>query len=292
MTCFETFRQPAATALTPHVLDSKHYELGTSLTQISTTLVSILSMSLAGITIAAFGTTVALWVDFCSFVLSAFVLYTIKVDGKNKQIQEKSYKESLIEGWSTFIRHPYLMKITLVIFLLQIFLTGINIVLTPITVEILFKGPETIAFLETTVLIGTLLGAFVYPSISKKYKTYQIFLISGALGSLGLVFMAIIPYVAHMVLTMSILLFLLSFCLGIVNPCLNVALMRSVDKNLLARTSSFLNAAIFGSVPLGSLITTLLMIKIPMTIILSIYGMIILIIILFFKNDTQLKRMV
>ena len=107
------------------------------------------------------------------------------------------------------------------------------------------------------------------------------------MGSLGLVFMAIIPYVAHMVLTMSILLFLLSFCLGIVNPCLNVALMRSVDKNLLARTSSFLNAAIFGSVPLGSL-----MIKIPMTIILSIYGMIILIIILFFKNDTQLKRMV
>lgn len=104
--------------------------------------------------------------------------------------------------------------------------------------------------------------------------------------------MFIIPYVSNMILAMSLLLFLLSFGLGIVNPCLNVALIRSVDKSLLARTSSFLNAAIFGSVPIGSLITTLLMLKIPMTLILSIYGMIMLTVIIVFKNDTQLKRMV
>lgn len=292
MTCFETIRQPASTAMIPHVLNSEHYETGTSLTQISTTLASIISMSLAGIVIAAFGTITALYVDLFSFLFSALILLRLKTEGKNNHFQEKAYKDSFIDGWQTFIQHPYLIKITLVIFLLQIFLTGINIVLTPITVEILFKGPETIAFFETTVLIGTLIGAFVYPSISNKYKTYQIFLISGALGSLGLVFMFIIPYVSNMILAMSLLLFLLSFGLGIVNPCLNVALIRSVDKSLLARTSSFLNAAIFGSVPIGSLITTLLMLKIPMTLILSIYGMIMLTVIIVFKNDTQLKRMV
>lgn len=292
MTCFETFRQPAATALVPHVLDSEHYELGTSLTQISTTLASIVSMSLAGIVIATFGTITALYVDLFSFLLSAFILLRVKNEGRNNHLQEKSYKDSLIDGWQAFTRHPYLIKITLVIFLLQIFLTGMNIVLTPITVEVLFRGPETIAFFETTVLIGTLFGAFVYPSLSSKYKTYQIFLIAGALGSSGLVLMFLVPYVSHMILTMSLLLFLLSFGLGIVNPCLNVALIRSVDKNLLARTSSFLNAAVFGSVPIGSLITTLLMIQIPMTVILSIYGIIMLIVIIIFKNDTQLKRMV
>lgn len=292
MTCFETFRQPAATALVPHVLDSEHYELGTSLTQISTTLASIVSMSLAGIVIATFGTITALYVDLFSFLLSAFILLRVKNEGRNNHLQEKSYKDSLIDGWQAFTRHPYLIKITLVIFLLQIFLTGMNIVLTPITVEVLFRGPETIAFFETTVLIGTLFGAFVYPSLSSKYKTYQIFLIAGALGSSGLVLMFLVPYVSHMILTMSLLLFLLSLGLGIVNPCLNVALIRSVDKNLLARTSSFLNAAVFGSVPIGSLITTLLMIQIPMTVILSIYGIIMLIVIIIFKNDTQLKRMV
>ena len=291
MTCFETLRQPASTSLLPHILKEDNLENGVSLIQITSTLTSILGTSIAGITIAMFGTTFALGIDLMSFILSALILSTLKIDSKNEHIANLSFKKSFAEGWSAFIKHPYLVKIATIIFMMQIFLTGINIGLTPITVEIINRGPETIAFFNTIVLIGSLLGAITYPMVSKKLKSYRIFLFFGSLGSIGLSLIGIIPFVNYKVLSMSIFLLMLSFGLGVVNPCLNVSMLKSVDKDVLARVSSFMNAAVYSSMPLGSLLTTVLMLGISLPTLMSIYGTIMLIIILFFRKDAQLKEM-
>ena len=292
MTCLETLRQPASTALIPHILDSEDYEVGTSARQITGTLVALVSTALAGIVIGTFGTVVALWVDALSFILSALILSTLKTDAKNPNIEGQSYKKSLSVGWNTFVKHPYFIKLTAMTFLLQLFLTGVNIVLTPMIVEVLHGGPKEIAYINTVFLVGSLLGAFVYPLLAKKYKTYVIFLGSGAFGSLGLALIGLVPDSFNMFLTTAVLFLILSLGFGVLNPCLSVSLMRSVDKEQLARVSSFLNAAIYGSMPLGSLLTTLFMIQLSLPVIMSLYGIILLGIIFLFRNDEKLQGMV
>ena len=52
------------------------------------------------------------------------------------------------------------------------------------------------------------------------------------------------------------------------------------------------NAAIYGSMPLGSLLTTLFMIQLSLPVIMSLYGIILLGIIFLFRNDEKLQGMV
>lgn len=291
MTCMESLRQPAATSLMPHIVDVEHFESATSLRQMSATLSALIGTSLAGIVIAMFGSIAALWVDGVSFFISALILIRLKTDARNRSIEKQSYSESLKEGWETFIHHPYLVKLTVVIFLMQVFLTGINIIMTPITIEVIFGGPETLAFLNILFLLGTLFGSFIYPTLAQKYNPYTLFIVSGLVGCSGLLLMGTVGYVSFMTAMMGISVTVLSVGFGILNPTINVSLMKSVDKDQLARVSALLNAAVYGSMPLGSLITTLLMTQIPLPLIAMTYGILLISILLRYKNDRLMQRM-
>lgn len=292
MTCFEAFRIPAATAMTPFILDKELYDVGTSFKQTSNSLAKIAATSLAGIVIAAFGINIALTVDVISFIISALILTTLKqhaIGSKNKEI---TCFQDLKAGLSFFLNHDFLLKLALFGASFQLLLTGMNVMIVPYILDSLGQNAAFVSYFNTIILVSTLLGTLLYPRLHQVKTNHWIFGSAMALTGLGVSGIAIIRFDFIIWVTAAIVGFVLGISIGFFQPALNVIFLSNVEKNMLSRAGSLFNALIYASAPLGSILASISLILLDYDLMFLVYGIILIVAAYLFLRNKKLQQIV
>ena len=102
ISCAEAFRGPASTSLIPKLLEDKYYEFGLSLSSSSSSIMELIGLGLAGVIIATFGISTAIYIDAATFFISALIIMTLRVREKKEKhssLNVKTYLDTLKGGF-------------------------------------------------------------------------------------------------------------------------------------------------------------------------------------------------
>lgn len=259
ISCAEAFRGPASTAILPKLLDKKYYEFGLSLSRSTSSITELIGIGLAGVIIATFSVSTAIFIDMITFFLSALILFTLKVKEENLskgKINAKEYVDSLKDGFA-YIKENAILRYFVV---LAVFLNGIlvpyNSLQAPLISEVLHSTEIMLSVMACALTIGMILGAGVYPYLSRKLNSRIVASLGGY--SIGLFYFSMIVvgrFITSAIL-MYILMALISFIVGVavslLSSFLGVELVKSIEEQYLARISSIYGAACVAAMPVVS----------------------------------------
>jgi len=257
----EAFRGPASNAIVPKLLESKYYEFGLSFNRSASSIVEMIGLSAAGIIVAQFSVTTAIFIDMATFFISALILSLLKANEETlskSRIEAKEYRNSLMEGFTYLKSDAFLKYIVILALFLNAILVPFNSLLAPLISEVLQLGELMLSVVSTTVSVGMIIGATLYPFIGSKVSKRAIVISSGY--SIGLYYFAFIV-VGHFIAVDSakyILIGIFSVVVGAVTSILSsmtsVEFMKHVKEEYLARSTSITNAICTAAMPLASFV--------------------------------------
>ncbi len=276
----EAFRLPAGSALIPRLLSKEELSYGMSLSTSMGTVVELIGTGAAAGIIALIGTAGAIYLDMTTFILSALIIATIKVQRDEATVvnsNAKAYFETLKQGFSYISRS----KVAMFLVAFAAFLNGITVPINslqaPLVSEILKGGPETLSLLGIAVMVGTLVGSVAYPILIGKVRK-EVFVIGGGFA-LGLYYLGLImaqplyTVPAFMYVFVGITSFILGLFIALLSAFLNVQFMEMIEEQYLARAASIMNAMGSAVTPVMSLVVTGLAAVLPISVIFVIMGL-------------------
>lgn len=291
MTCMEAFRQPAAMAMTPSILDPEEFDISQSFKNTTSTLVQVIATAAAGVVIVQMGVKAALFIDFIAFIISGSVLMLLKQNYKKVTDKKNTYVSDLKEGWKAFINHDFILTLALLGCVIQLLFNGMNVMFTPYAVEVLGKQPDFVSYFMTVNLIATILGSILYPMLHKKLSNRMLFGLSGIVCGVAFIGIAYLSMTQQLMLAALVVASIFGLALGVFQPALSVSFMSSVDKDVISRMAALFNALIYAAQPMGSVLISILMLSIPMARIYSIYGIILILVFLVFLKIKRFRKM-
>lgn len=137
---------------------------------------------LAGVLIAWLGIYGALLVDASCFLIAALLILPLGLQEELRKQQAESYGKMLKEGISFLRDSRRLLLLVLLCGLLNAMLTPMQALQSALVKDIYQKGGETLSFMSATLSGGMLLGAFLYPFLSKRVAIDKALLLCGILN--------------------------------------------------------------------------------------------------------------
>jgi MFS family permease len=259
----EAFRGPAGTALLPKLLDKKYYEFGISLSKSSSSIVELVGLGLAGAIIAATSVSTAIFIDMTTFFLSATILFTLRVKEetlKKAKINAKEYLVTLKGGFAYLGRNSFLRYFVVLAVFLNAILVPFNSLTAPLASEVLHADEYMLSVLGITLSIGMLVGAVLYPYISRKLSKWMITCLGGysiALFYFG--FVLIGRFINSILLTylcVSVVAFIVGLAISLLTSLCNIEFMKNVEEEYLARTAAIFGAGCVAAMPVVSFIVS------------------------------------
>ena len=257
----EAFRGPASSAIIPKLLNQKYYEFGLSLNRSANSIVELIGLGTAGIIVAKLSITAAIFIDMGTFFVSAIILSLLRVKEESLSksgINAKEYIKTLKEGFA-YLKKDAFMKyfVTLALFLNAI-LVPFNSLLAPLISEVLKLGELMLSVVSTTLTVGMIVGAAIYPYIGKRFNKRTIVMLCG--NSIGLYYFSFIiagRFIAFD-LVKYILIGIISATVGaaisVLSGMTSVEFMKNVREEYLARSSSLSNAICTAAMPVTSFV--------------------------------------
>lgn len=265
ISCAEAFRGPASSALIPKLLTKDHYNYGLSLNSSACAAAELIGFGAAGIIIAAFHITTAIYIDMATFFISAFIILTLRIKEEKLAIGKLNVKEYLdnLKGGFNYLKDKKALRYFM---LLAVFMNGIlvplNSLQAPLVNEVLHSDELMLSVLSIAITVGTILGAAAYPYISSKISMRAITCLGFySFAAYYFTFVVAGRYIKSALL-MYIIISLASFAVGIaislVNTFANVEFIKNIEENYIARVSAILGAACITAIPLISFILSAL----------------------------------
>lgn len=257
----EAFRGPASSSIIPKLLEQKYYEFGLSLNKSISSIVELIGLGVAGIIVAKFSITAAIFIDMGTFFVSAFILTLLKVKEEKlskTKIDAKEYTASLKEGF-VYLRKDRFLKyfVTLALFLNAI-LVPFNSLLAPLISEVLKAGELMLSVINIALSVGMIIGATIYPYIGKRLSKRAIVILCGY--SIGLYYLSFIV-TGHFIASELVKYLLIGSFSALVGAAISalssmtgVEFMKNVKEEYLARSSSLLNALCTAAMPVTSFV--------------------------------------
>lgn len=260
----EAFNRPASTALIPRLLDKEHYDFGLSLNSSVSGAAELAGYGAAGIIIASFSISAAIYMDMVTFFLSAVIILSVRVTmnvNKSTGINIKSYWDNLKDGFH-YIKHNSLMINFLI---MAVFINGIlvpfNSLQAPLISEVLHSGEVLLSVLSLTITAGMISGAAIYPYIRSRLSSYAI--VSIVSYSIGAYYFALIlvgrfvppGILTYITVTVSSMLF--GVAVALANSFVNVEFMKNIREDYIARVFSILGALCVAAMPAVSFIISI-----------------------------------
>lgn len=281
---------PARQAMINEVVtDDDDLPSALSLSAAMASIAKLAGPALSGIILQKFGAGTCFLINAASFaaVMISISLMTIKIVSK-KPTQKGTFTE-LAEGFRYLKKEP---SISLVIIMLSI--TGLLILpydtLIPVYAKEIFKGDaKTFGYISSFIGIGAVLGTVFLASLKKGASMRNILILSTIILSIGLI---LFSYATNFYWSMF---FAALTGLGGVaqfTTC-NIIVQSEVIPEMRSRAISILLTAIFGMLPLGSVLIGFVSERIgaPKTLLLEgIAGIVIAVVfrnLLFKKNKTK-----
>jgi len=259
----EAFRGPASSALLPKLLEQKYYDFGLSLSRSANSIVELIGLSVAGIIVAKLSITAAIFIDMATFFGSAFILSLLRVkeDALLKgKLRAGEYINTLKEGFAYLNKDAFMKYFVMLALFLNAILVPFNSLLAPLISEVLKMKELMLSVVSTTISVGMILGATVYPYIGRKLSKRLIVIVSGY--SIGIYYFSFI--IAGSLISNDIAKYILigftsafvGAAISVLSSMTSVEFMKSVKEEYLARSASLSNALCTAAMPVASFIVS------------------------------------
>ncbi|MHC1747843.1 MAG: MFS transporter [Cellulosilyticaceae bacterium] len=255
---FEAFRIPAGLAIFPQVLPKEKYSYGTGLSASVNNIVQLVGTATAGMIIGLLGTGGAIIIDALTFLISGFILITLKLSpsiSTNTVLTVKSFFLDLKEGFTYLKNKKIVFAICFVASIINVLIVPFNTMQAVYVSEFLHLDANGLSIIGIALTLGMALGSYIFPFIIKKHSSFSTFVTSGILFSSTYVLLALLPHISNQWLLLAgLALVMLIFGGGasLVIAVVQVAFMTHVDESYLARCGSIMNAMGMALIPIGS----------------------------------------
>jgi MFS transporter, DHA3 family, macrolide efflux protein len=270
----EAFRIPSGMAIIPLVLSKEHYNTGLSLNATIRQVSMVVGMALAGGIISLIGVFGAMMINATTFIISASLISTIKIDKQPTQRKESTLF-LIKEGFNYLKDVKILFYLCMFGILMNFLFSPFGVLQTPYIVEILKLDAYALSIMGVTNIAGMALGSFLFPILSLKLSRQKILGFSGIGIGLGFISFTLLKSsfnVTALLIYLAIISSLFGLMAGFLQTSISVSFMSHVDSNYLARAGSIFNALVSGSVPVSSFILSGITFLLDIPQIMIVYG--------------------
>lgn len=245
------FDVPARQALINDVVaDKADLPNALSLTTATASLAQLLGPALSGIVLNAFGAAVCFLLNAASFGAVMLSLMLMKLPAHELKKSEKKVMEEFKEGFVYLSKTPELGRIILMLSFISLLVLPYNTVL-PVFASDIFKGDaSTFGYITSFIGVGAVIATLYLAS--RKGATYlkQILFVSTIMLGIGLIFFSQIR-----IFPIAMVFAVLAGFGGIAQFTVsNIIVQSKAAAQMRGRVISILLMAIFGMMPLGSLL--------------------------------------
>lgn len=272
----EAFRIPAGGAILPRLLEKDYFTLGKAANYSSSRMAELLGYVLAGLIIAWIGASGALWIDAVTFLLSAGIITLIQYrEEKSTEIRSaKSVFVDFAAGLRFVKTSKAVQTVALIGLLINFGIMPLSVFQTPYVSDYLQMGPTILSYIKILMTLGMMIGAAVLPKlqISKKNRVVAF---AGIVMGLTLVIMSVTPNVSIALIKMAALtisMFFIGAGGGMLNVVVGSTMMKAVPQEMMGRVSAFNAAIMQASMPIASFICSGLALKLSVTQIFGVFG--------------------
>ena len=255
----EAFCLPASSAVIPRILKKEYFEFGISLNASASNIVELIGLGMAGFIIARFGIVTAILIDAATFFGSSLLIAAIKTGegaGERKKVDVAGCFRLVKEGADYVKTRRIVLNFIVLAVLANAMFVPFNSLQAPLAKEILGSGEIMISVLSIALSAGMLCASVMFPYIAAKMSGKSLVALGGmsfgvyyaALTGIGrFITNELYRYVAVFVFT-----FIAGFLVTQLSTYINVAFLKSVEQEYLARSAAIMNAAGASAVPLVS----------------------------------------
>lgn len=261
----EAFRNPAATALLPKILEVKYYEYGMSLNSSMSTVVELIGLGIAGAIIAIGGVPAAIFIDAITFFISAGIIAMICMQETRTHLNKMNITTSLNnlkEGFIYVRNNKIIINFILITFLANGLLVPFNSLQAPLISQIYKQGEIMLSAIGITFSIGMLIGSFLYPIIAQKISNKKLMTTGGIIFGCYTISLIVIGPLRNIEFALFAVVSVMSLVAGVgialMISVLNIGFVKNVEEEYMARAGAILGAAAVASIPIMSFLVSIL----------------------------------
>lgn len=242
MAILQAFIDPTLNKVVPEVVEKKDVESAVALITSTQSIANFSGAILGAVLIQKLGIWGTVLLAAFGYLFSSFCSY-LAAFGKN--ISEK--QESLTAGWGILEDLPFVKKLLIGFACVNFFGSPVLVILPIYTKKTLLGDSSLLGFLEASVWLGLILGAFFSKRIQPKLSQTQLIAICVVFFALGL----LIPGVIVNKSVFAISLLLIGMSLGINNVKTMAYFQEIVPNELKGRFFSLMQASISFTFPIA-----------------------------------------
>lgn len=290
----ETLRVPASTTFIALIVPQKKYDIAQSFYTSFSKMFEIIGTGLVGIFLSIYGVIFTLIIDSISFIISAFLVYSISIKEENINC-DLSTLSLFKQGFIYAKNKPSLICLCMICCCANAFLVPLNAFSSALSVEVYHDGPKIISYLSIGFSMGSVFGSVTYPHFNTFFNAKKIirFLFLGT----GIFYITSIVISYLPILSVYLLLFIITFFFGIIIVIVNmysqIMVLNKVESSYLARFSAIMNSLCVSVVPIVSFVMSSISFFISIKIIFVLTGIFAMIIgegILFLSVDEVIEK--
>jgi len=213
-------------------------------------LARLIGPALSGMVLGKFGAGVCFALNAASFMAVITSLWMMKLPRYNKPAVKKKMMQELAEGFAYVKNTPTISVILLMLTLVSLFVLPFDTLL-PIFAKVVFKGDaSTFGYIFSFIGLGSVAGTFFLASLKPGTNLKMILLVSTVLLGVGLGLFSHVSYFPGAMVFAT----LAGFGRMTQNTVVLTIAQVECDAKMRGRVMGFVAMAMFGMLPLGSLL--------------------------------------
>jgi len=210
----------------------------------------LIGAPVAGIVIAAFGATTALWIDAATFACSALLVALVVPRQGGVEGERAGYLKELAEGLRFLLAEPLVRTIALIVMLTNFVDAPIFSLVLPVYARENLDGARDLGLALGVFGAAALTGALVFGVVGAQLPRRAVFLCSFAVLTVMWWLLALQPAL----LATLVILGVAGLAAGPINPVIMTAEQERVPEELRGRVFGVTTALAFVAIPLGMLV--------------------------------------
>jgi DHA3 family macrolide efflux protein-like MFS transporter len=274
------FFDPALQSLIPQVVERERLAKANSMSSLVGGIAMIIGPVLGGLSVAYIGYTFVFIFNSLSFIVSALFKALLRLPGiTNKAVHEKSYKESILEGYKYILSRKRLVVIIAVVVLVHFFVGSVQVIIPVLATKLPGNGAKNLGYFQTFFGLGVVVTAFLL-SI-RKHKNREERSVFWSITGTGLIYVACgvtIRLGIGGIFPFLMIFMLLSSAIIVISTNYQTILQKNTAVDMSGRVFSVVNSLGDSSIPIAMLVFGFLLDYFPWHLLIAFYGIIIVLI--------------
>ena len=246
MSCFETLRLPAANSIVPLLISQEEYATGISFSASLSKITELVGTGIAGVIIALLGMPAAIFLDALSFMVSAILIYMMRVkEGIRINDIKSSFRNHFVFGINYALKHQDLLLLAVMASLANMVLVPFNALQSAFVSNYYHGNVSFFFFFEMAVSSDSIIGGLLYPKIRTLIKPRHSLLMrfpTTAFYYVALLASGRIDHLYWLLISIALISLITGIVVGIASCNVSVLLMLKTKQEYLSRISGLFNA--------------------------------------------------